>query len=230
MKYMYKLFVLALLIFASQYSIAQIQDPTSPTYDATSPDTTIVDSNAIIEETPAQPVAPIDPFLKPYEKIILNVDSTTNLITYNMIVEQEESGSDSLYVRIKRWIQINLGKDVKVEMDKRNQKLVYIGNIPAYAYISKYTKREIGRFEFKITFLIKEGRYKFQITNLVHETVKPADGGKSNRNYFEYYYTSTTKIRENDIILRNANKDILKMMENIRFYLKEPALVDEDDW
>ncbi len=147
-----------------------------------------------------------------------------------MVVEQEESGSDSLYVRAKRWAQTNLGKDLKVEMDKRNQKLTYVGSIPAYSYTSKYTKREIGRFEFKITFLIKEGRYKFMITNLVHETVKPADGGKSTRNYFEYYYTSTTKIRENDTILRNANRDILKMMDNIRKYLQEPKLVDEDDW
>jgi uncharacterized Rmd1/YagE family protein len=206
-----------------------VQNEATPGFDfnAPAPDSTAKDSSAS-----GDPVVegPVNNLLKPYERMVLNVDSATNLITFFGVVEQEESGSDSLYIRAKNWAVKNLGKDLKVEVDKRNQKLVYIGTIPAYTYMNKYSKRSIGTFEFRMTFLFKEGRYKYQITNLVHETVKPAEGGKSTRNYFEYYYTSTTRIRENDIILRNAEKDILKLIESVKVALHDPIVVDEDDW
>lgn len=202
----------------------------NPTFDFAEPDSSAVmegDTTQELDENGNPKEA--KPAVKPYERIILVIDSATNLITYNGVVEQEESGSDSLYLRAKRWVTKNLGKDVKLEVDKRNQKLTYVGSIPAYSYLNKYTKRPIGRFEFKLTIFIKEGRYRYQITNIVHESVKPADG-KGTRNYFEYYYTSTIKIREHDAILRNANRDILKLTESLIAALREPVIVDEDDW
>lgn len=229
MRYRYKIVLIAILGLFTQLGYSQVQDPSSPGFDFTTPDSTQVDSNKV-EAEPGQEGPKVDPLLRPYERVVLPIDSATNLITYNVVVEQEESGSDSLYARAKKWAITNLGKEMKIEVDKRNQKLTYIGNMTAYAYTSKYSKRNIGRYEFKLTFLIKEGRYKFQITNLVHETVKPADGGKGNRNYFEYYYTSTSRVRENDIILRYADRDIHAMINNIISTMREPKLVDEDDW
>ncbi len=224
-----KIVLFAILTLLSQFSRAQVQDVNSPGFDFNTPDSTKVDSSQNGEESSGNPVGKLDPAMRPYERIILFIDSATNLISYNVIMEQEESGSDSLYARMKRWATAYLGKDIKIEVDKRNQKLTYIGSTPAYTYVGKYTKRNIGRYEFKITFLIKEGRYKFIITNLVHESVKPAEG-KGSRNYFEYYYASTSHIRENDMILRNADKDIHTMINSIITALREPMLVDEDDW
>lgn len=208
----------------------QVQDQKTPGFDFGGPDTTITDSGYSEEEVQQDSSAKIDPLLRPYERIVLYIDSTTNLISYYGIIEQEESTSDSLYIRAKRWVSTYIGKDVKLEVDKRNQKLTYVGTIPAYAYMNKYSKRPIGKYEFRITFLIKEGRYKYVITNLVHESVKPSDGSKSSRNYFEYYYTSTTKVRENDTVLRNADKDINKMIDSMIAAMREPVIVDEDDW
>lgn len=224
----FKIATFFLLLSFAQNAQAQVQDESTPGFDFSGSDTTLVDTGYTEDEP--QEKTKVDPLLKPYERITLYVDSATNLITYYGIIEQEESGSDSLYLRAKRWASTVLGKEIKVEVDKRNQKLTYIGSIPAYAYVNKYSKRPIGKFEFKITFLIKEGRYKYQITNLVHESVKPAEGGKSTRNYFEYYYTCTTKVRENDIILRNADKDINLMIDGIIAAMREPVIVDEDDW
>ncbi|MFY8189476.1 MAG: DUF4468 domain-containing protein [Bacteroidia bacterium] len=221
---------LVLFSFSVFLASAQVEEPT-PEFDLAEPD-----SSAIMEEdTTGQELDengnPKDAkaTFKPYQRIVLVIDSATNLITYNGVMEQEESGSDSLYIRAKRWVAANLGKEVKLEMDKRNQKLTYIGSIPAYSYLNKYTKRPMGRFEFKLTILIKEGRYRYQISNIVHESVKPADG-KGTRNYFEYYYTSTVKVREHDAILRNADRDILKLIESLKAALREPVIVDEDDW
>jgi hypothetical protein len=218
--------ILLMLAFGSTQLSAQVQDENTPGFDFGSPDSTAIDT-AVSEDgvQENQGVA-----AKPYERIVLYIDSATNLITYYGVMEQEESGSDSLYSRAKRWAAKTFGKEIKVEVDKRNQKLTYIGRIPAYSYINKYSKRPLGVFEFKMTFLIKEGRYKYAITNLVHESVKPADGSKANRNYFEYYYTSTTKIRENDTVLRMADRDINKMIDSMIAAMKDPIQVDEDDW
>ncbi len=215
-----------LIGFSWNQATAQVQDETTPGYDFSAP----ADSTSSDTTASADPAAPVDPLLRPYERITLFLDSATNLITYYGVVEQEESGSDSLYLRAKHWAVANLGKEMKIELDKRNQKLTCIGTIPAYSYLNKYTKRSIGNFEFRITFLIKEGRYRYQISNLVHETVKPSEGGKSTRNYFEFYYTSTTRVRENDIILRNADKDILRLIESFKKAMRDPIIVDEDDW
>lgn len=226
-------FVVLLVLFLGATSLkAQVGEPESPGFDFNYSDSTATDSNAVVDEqgTSGQSGEKVDPLTKPYERIVLSIDSTTNLITYSGVVEQEESGSDSLYLRTKRWAEKMFTKDSKIELDKRNQKLVYIAYIPAYAYLNKYTKRSIGKYEMKFTVLIKEGRYKYSITNLVHESVKPAGASKANRNYFEYYYTSINNVRQYDSVLRNADKDIQALMASYREAMKEPRIVDEDDW
>ena len=221
--------VLALLLCAF-VSSAQNQDPNSPGFDFNFTDSTnleqTTDENG---EKPAE-ASPV----KPYERIVLAMDTLTNLITYSGVVEQEESSSDSIYGRIKTFAAktfANGAKDPKLmfEVDKKNQKLVIAGVLPAYSYANKYAKKPIGTYQFKMTILIKEGRYKYTISNLVHEATKPNVGTPA-RNYFEYYYTTTTNIRGVDQILRYADKDINLMIENFKKALKEPVLVDEDEW
>lgn len=215
---------------------AQIQDPNSPGYDFNmGMDTTTVDTTSG-EGMGGEEQAEGAPAPKPYERIVLNIDTLTNLITYTGIVEQEESSSDSLYVRAKNWANKLFAanqkeKDPKglYEIDKKNQKLVINGVLPAYSYANKYTKQSIGTYQFKLTLLIKEGRYKYIITNLVHEGPKP-NTGTAQHNYFEYYYTTTTNIRGVDSILRYADKDIQRMIEYMKKSLREPILVDEDEW
>lgn len=223
------------LLLCGLGSVAQNQDPNSPGFDLGYTDSTMM------EQTPMdgdgeekQPeVSPV----KPYERIVLAMDTLTNLITYSGVVEQEESSSDSLYVRMKAFASKTFTaagakeKDSKMmfEVDKKNQKLVINGVLPAYSYANKYAKKPIGTYQFKMTILIKEGRYKYTITNLVHQGIAP-NVGTPTRNYFEYYYTTTTNIRGVDQILRYADKDINQMLENFKKALKEPVLVDEDEW
>lgn len=210
---------------------AQVQDPNSPGFDFNmGTDTTNTDGTQDGEEQAHD--APPPP--KPYERIVLNMDSLTNLIVYSGVVEQDESSSDSLYTRAKVWASKVFGgnnKDPKglYEVDKKIQKLVINGVLNAYSYANKYTKQPIGTYQFKLTLLFKEGRYKYTITNLVHEGLKP-NSGTPQRNYFEYYYTTTTNIKSVDSILRYADKDINKMIENMKKSLKEQLVIDEDEW
>lgn len=211
----------------------------------------VVEQVEPVQEVPAEPVLslepvidtttppplPIDtatavdtPTVKPYVRIVLNIDSNTNLITYTGVMEEPESSSDSLYFRAKKWAAKTFagGGKALYELDKKSQKLVINGFIPAYSY-GKYGKREIGRHLFKMTILFREERYKFTISNLVHEGSK-SNAGAPSRNYFEYYNTTNTNIKGVDNILRGADKDINTLIDEFKKVMKTPKFIDEDDW
>lgn len=211
------------LVVVAQYSFAQVQDPTSPGYDYGSTDST-QSTESTTDSATTQSTA------KPYQRIVLDIDSNTNLITYGAVVEQEESGSDSLYTRAKKFAEKVFGKDKSIfEVQKNGQKLVLNASIPAYSYANKFNKRLIGKYEFKMTVLVKEGRYKYTITNLVHQGNQP-NVGKPFRNYFEYYYNSTVNVKMYDTILRYADREIKETMARFQTSMKEPKLIDEDEW
>jgi hypothetical protein len=232
---MKKLTLFLAFVFFGAVGFAQIQDPESNSggYGSENPDSTLqqpqLDENGNpIEGSEGGEVIPA----KPYERIVLTIDSVTNKITYLEVIEQEESGSDSLYTRAKRWAQVRFGKGGDKGLfqdDKKNQRLIINGVLTAYRYNSKYTKRDVGKYYFQMTVWIKEGRYRYQITNLVHEGIKPNNGVPS-RNYFEFYYTSPKNVKPYDQLLRDADTDIKKLMADFVKSMKDPIIVDEDDW
>lgn len=228
---MKKYFSVVALIVVGFFASAQNQDPNSPGFDFNA----TTDSTNTTDSAEGDQTAESAPVIKPYERIVLAMDSITNMITYTGVVEQEESSSDSIYIRAKKWAVKNFTEKGKgepkglYELDKKNQKLIINGSIPAYLYANKYAKSPNGKYLFKMTILIKEGRYKYTITNLAHEAQKP-NQGTPNRNYFEYYYTTTTNIKGVDSILRYADRDLNKLIENMKKSLKEKPFVDEDEW
>lgn len=216
----------------SMVGFAQIQNPEETGgYDTEMPDS--AEQQYDKYGNPIEPAEEVDSSLipKPFERIVLYIDSVTNLITYLGVIEQEDTGSDSLYIRAKRWAEARFGKLEKnlYEIDKKNQKLIINGIIPANNYNSKYTKRSIGLHQFKVTIWIKEGRYKYQISSLVHEGRKP-NNGSAPRNYFEFYYTSPKSVKIYDKILRDADRDITKLIDNLVVNMKDPIIVDKEDW
>jgi hypothetical protein len=177
------------------------------------------------------------PAAKPFIRMVLPVDSITMLVTYTEIIEQSESLSDSLYKRAKRWAMANFAKNGEkpkdiFEVDKENAKLVINGYIDAYTYTNKYSKLSVGYHKFKMTLWIKEGRYKYTISNLVNES-KITAGDKNTiptKTYFEYYNTTSTNVKNADAVLRGADADLKRMIEVFKKLMKDPIIVDEDDW
>lgn len=219
-----KLFLLSFLITVSYGVFAQTENNGFDWGTTEQKDTTVSDTTASSQEVKEEGVV-----VKPYERISLYVDSITNLISYIGVVEQEESSSDSLYIRAKKWITATFGQNVKYETDKKAQKIVVSLSMPAYLYTNKYGKKLNGKYDFKLTLWIKEGRYKYQFTNFVHEATKPA-AGTPMRNYFEFYYTTQNNIKNCDMLLRYADKDINAMIEKMKRALSDPLDIDEDDW
>lgn len=215
---------------------AQKQDPKTQGFDPFSKQQPDSSASSATDSLPKKDTTPI---VKPFERLILNVDSVTNLITYVGIVEpsdintnpDETTSSDSLYLRAKRWAVRKFAGGAKnlFDVDKRNVKIVINAWMPAYAYSNRYTKRDVGKYEFKMTIWIKEGRYKYQLSNFVHEALKSNEGAVV-RNYFEYYYTSPNSVKGNDATLRYADKDIHRLIEDFKKHMKDPVVVDEEEW
>ena len=122
-------------------------------------------------------------------------------------------------------------KDI-FEVDKENAKIVINGYIDAFTYSNKYSKSNIGYTRFKMTVWIKEGRYKFTISNLVNES-KVNEGDKTTiptKTYFEYYNTTTLNVKNADAILRGADMDLKRMIKSFKDFMKDPIIIDEEDW
>lgn len=220
-------FLLLLFSFLTFIAIGQVQDPNSPGFDL---GTVLPDSNAQQETQGEEGVQ--QAVAKPYERIKLYTDSITNLISYIGVAEVMDSNNDSLYARAKAWATKAFGSGsgkALFEVDKKGLKLVINGWLPAYAYGNKYNKRTVGKYYFKMTVWLKEERYKYQITNLVHESQK-SNEGNTVRNYFEFYYTSPNNIKGNDQLLRFADKDINLMIEQFKKAMLAPPDINEEDW
>jgi hypothetical protein len=156
------------------------------------------------------------------------------LVTYTEIVEQEESGADSLYWRTKKWVEAKFGKKVLKNLiveDKNSEKIVIKGFFDLYMNANRYVSSKNGIVRFTLTVRYKEGRYKYVIDNLIHELPPTANSDKKPIvTYFEYYTTCTINIKNNDKILIAADKEIARMMTNFKKSLKEPLNIDEDEW
>lgn len=143
-----------------------------------------------------------------------NIDSCSNLVTYSGIIEQEQSGSDSLFVRA---IDFCCKMNGDIVEQKKNFKVVSSIYLPAYYYDLNNIKRDAGSIHFIFTVRIKEERYQYIISTLSIEN-------KSSTNIpFEFVLS----IKD---VLINANSDINQLIRDFKLKMKDPLLADEETW
>jgi hypothetical protein len=174
---------------------------------------------------------------KPYVRIVMPVDSITELIAYDTVVVQDESYYDSLYIRAKRWAtnkwyagekQKNLAK-VFLE-DVQYEKFKIKVTLPMKVRYNKYSVDEYGKVEFNLTMRFKDGKYRVTVTNLVHQLPETSDKKDINYVYMEYYMKSERNVVSYDRFLRGADASIRKMITEITKTMREPVEVDDEDW
>lgn len=176
---------------------------------------------------------PKKPEKKPYVRIVMPYDTITELITYTGIVEQQDSYYDSLYLRAKRYLMNRFSlkdkdfKETAIEMDK----IIMTLNLPYEVPRNKFVKENVGNLEFKLALRFKDGKYKYVIDHLKH-VMPPNNSGSTQFNYayLEYYMSHEKNIIYNDQLLRAADKQINSLIGEIKLALKEPVIIDEDDW
>lgn len=142
------------------------------------------------------------------------IDSSTSLITYSEVVEQEVTASDSLYARATKICNQLNGKFIE---QKKNQKLSFMLQIPAYYFDSLSIKRELGNVHFIMTLFIKEGRYRYKISNL------SLDHWIKNEIPFEHVVLIAN-------ILKNAHHDIISLTRDFKKRMLDPIILNEEDW
>lgn len=174
---------------------------------------------------------------RPYVRIIMPFDSIKELITYTEIIEQEDSYVDSLYLRAKGWAvrSFSVENNAKVlktffKEDQLYEKITFEAEVPLFVKYNTYSSKQNGTLRFKMIVRFKDGRYKFDVTNLVHYLPKGNVKKEQEYVYLEYYMTAERNIIPNDLILRAADRQVRKMSDNFKRAMREPIEVDEDDW
>lgn len=180
---------------------------------------------------------PKKPEKKPYVRIVMPVDSITELITYDSIIEQTDSYYDSLYLRAKRWVT------AKWYADKKQKELVKVFTddvlyekfkvkvkLPMRVRYNKFSSNEYGQVEFNLTMRFKDGKYKYHVSNMIHLLPETSDKKDINYVYLEFYMKSEKNVVNYDRYLRAADAAVRKMVVDMTKAMREPVEVDEDDW
>lgn len=104
----------------------------------------------------------------------LPVDSTTKKITFTETVAVNGAKKDELYTRAKNLNQLreNVKKDDKVEGTYS-----YKGSFPVKYPAPQQGMTHSGVVNYVVTIFVKDGKYKYTITDLVHQSEK-GNGGK----------------------------------------------------
>lgn len=182
------------------------------------------------ESSPSKPAPP------PYVRFMPPFDTLRELVFYEGIIEDEECmtcGTDSLYLRARKYFLNKLGKEnfkKYVIEDKKNERLVLRIVIPMMVVNNDFNKQEVGQLEYKVTLRFKDGRYKYQFGNFVHIQTAPGPEGKTTRTYHEYYYKAKRGFKITDKYLMAADREVKSVVAELTKNLREPYQPDEDDW
>lgn len=104
----------------------------------------------------------------------LPVDSVTKKITFTDVVSVDGATKDQLYARAKNlnMLRENIKKD-----DKAEGTYSYKGSFPVKYPAPQKGMMHSGTVNYVTTIFVKDGKYKYTITDLVHQSEK-GNGGK----------------------------------------------------
>lgn len=104
----------------------------------------------------------------------LPVDSATQKVTYSEVVPVPGATKDQLYVRAKNLNMLR--ENVKAD-NKAEGVYSYKGQINVTYPAPQVGMKHSGVVKYVVTLFLKDGKYKYVITNFVHESSK-GNGGK----------------------------------------------------
>ena len=156
----------------------------------------------------------------------LNIDSKTNLISYTEVPKVDGVSAADLYDKGYGWLKGYYKNHVEKlrKSDKDAGEIEVFGRFPIYAYDKKGVKTtsQQGLVQYTLTIMLKDGRYKYEITKLNHKTKsyqpieKWLDREDSNATNHSFYLT-----------------DIDAELKDVAASLKKAMLTtekEEDDW
>ena len=115
---------------------------------------------------------------KPIDTLKLPIDSITKLITYTEVIKVDSSTNKSeLYSRAREWFAKAYNSSVNVIQmdDKESGKIVGKSLVKVYAKALGITTHQ-GYINYTITIYLKDGRYKYEISNFYHTGMMTSSG------------------------------------------------------
>ncbi len=250
---MKKIFLIASIFFAIQLN-AQTEDGSQQNSDPfgneVNFDTTQYDEAEIIETEQTKK----EDKIKPYVRFNTPIDTITKLITYMGVVpfvamanDVYDGGTiDSLYLRSKKYLmqQFMTGykenpkkplvfpKEMLIEDYKPDGdvgRLIVKVTVPLMVRNNSHSSTQRGTVSFKIDLRVKEDKYKYKFTNFVHNTVEKGTE-KPTKVYMEYYANQTKGLRSNDTYLIAVDRIVKDIIKDLGKVIKDPIVIDEDDF
>lgn len=107
----------------------------------------------------------------------LPVNTSTGKITYLEVVDATGLSPKDIYATAKKWGE---SKGFTVKEDKENESLVFEGSTLVEYPNAAGNGQEKGNVKFSFSVFVKDGKFRFIATDLVHEGLgkSPVSGGK----------------------------------------------------
>ncbi len=160
---------------------------------------------------------------------LLQLPLVDGKITYGGVVQIDGLSSEELYKRTKRWFieTYNSGKDVIQLDDKENGEIIGKGFFETYWQSTFYSGIGINIHE-TIKIQVKDGRYKYEITDFKVKFYVPAAGGMPANNVDAPLETWNTWREENcNKIRAQIDLDVKGLIASLEKFVRTKP---QDDW
>jgi hypothetical protein len=146
---------------------------------------------------------------------VLPIDSITNLITYEEVIELKRLTADEIYKRVADWFNTYFKNPTEVIREKNEEKKTIIGK-PRFKIYNLPDKQGVktdgGLIQYTITVTAREGRFKYELTAynwkqtsyFACEKWYDTNLSTFNTNYYEYLKQLDTTTREIVTNLKNS--------------------------
>lgn len=156
---------------------------------------------------------------------VLPISTSTGKVTYEDVITIDGLSASQIYVRGNEWFAktFNSANDVIQMQDKEAHKIIGKGAISVVL-----RRANVGYFYYTISFYAKDGRFKYEITDIYHENINGSSGGDIINEKPECGTFSMMK-SEWANIKSQANDNILALTMSLKNYFNETGKT-QDDW
>lgn len=157
------------------------------------------------------------------QEITFPVDSTTNRVSYTNVVQINKSQNE-LYDNAMSWVS-NYYKSSKSVIDMADKDLGKIVLKPVLRQIwnMTFSVNELGYWNYKVTILVKDNKYKYIVTDFYHKGAQakslgfledqPELSSLSNPNKKMYAYMIQNLSEEMEMLISSLEKTMLQKSE-----------------
>jgi len=154
------------------------------------------------------------------------IDNDSKIVSYQGVVELPGVSKKELYMRAVKWVKENYPNPTQVlqEQDSASGKLVGKAQFDVVRTLKNGTTAPSDRVQYTITFLFKEGRYKYEITkiNIKAQSYLPIE---------KYFDENAENSQDHFNTLNQANDKFEAMVESLKERMNQPSeKVKKDDW